>query len=173
MEFLELAKKRYSVRSFSKKPVEPEKLEAVLQAGRLAPTATNAQPQHILVLQGQEEMQKLAECTKFTFDAPMALVVCADKGQAWVRGHDGKNHAEIDACIVATHMMLAAAELGLGSTWVGVFQPERIAQEFGAPENFVITAILPMGYPAEDAKPSGNHEKRKPLEETVCYHSFS
>lgn len=172
MEFLELAKKRYSVRSFSQKPVEPEKLEAVLQAGRLAPTATNAQPQRILVLQGQEEMQKLAACTKFTFDAPMALVVCADQSGAWVRGHDGKNHAEIDACIVATHMMLAAAELGLGSTWVGVFQPERIAQEFGAPENFVITAILPMGYPAEDARPSGNHEKRKPLEETVCYHSF-
>ena len=110
MEFLELAQKRYSVRSFSQRPVEQEKLEKVLEAGRLAPTATNAQPQRILVLQGQEEMNRRGQCTKFTFGAPMALVVCADKEAAWVRGCDGKNHAEIDACIVATHMMLEAAE---------------------------------------------------------------
>ena len=172
MEFLELAQKRYSVRSFSQRPVEQEKLEKVLEAGRLAPTATNAQPQRILVLQGQEEMNRLGQCTKFTFGAPMALVVCADKEAAWVRGCDGKNHAEIDACIVATHMMLEAAEQGLGTSWVGVCQPELIMEYFGVPEGMVVTAVLPMGYPEEDAKPSPRHADRKPLGETVFYHSF-
>ncbi len=172
MKMIDLAKKRYSVRSFSSRPVEPEKVALVLEAGRLAPTATNAQPQRILVLEGEQEMERLSACTKFTFGAPMALVVCADEEAAWVRSYDGKNHAEIDACIVATHMMLQAAELGLGTTWVGVFHPEKIAQQFGLPKNFVVTAVLPMGYPAEGALPSANHEKRKPLEETVTYHHF-
>ena len=98
--------------------------------------------------------------------------MCADKEAAWVRGCDGKNHAEIDACIVATHMMLEAAEQGLGTTWVGVFQPELIMEYFGVPEGMVVTAVLPMGYPAEDAKPSPRHADRKPLGETVFYHSF-
>ena len=172
MSFLELAKKRYSVRSFSSRPVEDEKVALVLEAGRLAPTATNAQPQRVLVLSGQEDMEKLAQCSKFTFGAPMALVVCADESEAWVRSYDGKNHAEVDACIVATHMMLAAAEQGLGTTWVGVFQPGVLSETFGLPASVVPVAVLPLGYPAENAAPSGNHEKRKPLEETVFYHSF-
>ena len=172
MEFLELAKKRYSVRSFSSRPVEEEKLARVLEAGRLAPTATNAQPQRVLVLEGQEDMEKLAQCSKFTFGAPMALVVCADEQKAWVRSYDGKNHGEVDACIVATHMMLEAADQGLGTTWVGVFQPDRISETFGLPAGVVPVAVLPLGYPGENAVPSGNHEKRKPLNETVCYHRF-
>ena len=172
MDFMDLIKKRYSVRSFSSQPVEPEKLALVLEAGRLAPTATNAQPQRILVLEGEEEMRRLKLCTKFTFGAPMALVVCADASAAWVRSYDGKNHAEIDACIVATHMMLQAAELGLGTTWVGVFHPELIKEKFHVPQNMIITALLPMGYPAKDAQPSANHEKRKPLSEIVLRHSF-
>ena len=89
-----------------------------------------------------------------------------------MRSYDGKNHAEVDACIVATHMMLAAAEQGLGTTWVGVFQPGVLSETFGLPASVVPVAVLPLGYPAENAAPSGNHEKRKPLEETVFYHSF-
>lgn len=169
MTFTELAEKRYSVRKFDSRPVEEDKLERVLLAGRAAPTAKNLQPQHILVVRSAEALAKLNKCSPCIYGAPSALVVCYDKNIGWVRTRDDKNHAEIDVTIVATHMMLQAEELGLGTVWVGVFDPEDLRREFDLPEHLVPSAVLPLGYPAPDAMPAPMHGTRKPLSETVRY----
>lgn len=173
MSFLELAKERYSVRKFSGQKVEPAVVEQLLEAGRIAPTAANFQPQRILVLDSEENLQKLKDCTKYHFDAPLALLVCYDKTVSWKRSHDNHDEGEIDASIVTTHLMLQAASLGLGSTWVGYFDPEAIRSSFSLPENMIPVALLPIGYPAQDCAPSSNHTKRLPLDKTVFYNSFA
>ena len=169
MTFIELAGKRFSVRKFSDTPVEKEKLDMILQAGRLAPTACNNQPQSILVLQSPEALDTLKKCTPCHFDAPVALIICYDKNTSWKRPFDGKEHGDIDASIVASHMMLEAAELGLGSTWVCYYDPAAIVKEFSLPENLVPSSILPLGYPAGDAKPAPLHLERKPITDTVKF----
>lgn len=121
MSFLELAKGRHSVRKFSPKAVEQEKLDLILEAGRVAPTAHNNQPQRILVIQQPEEMVKLEDCSPFRFQQTLALLVCYDKLASWKRDFDDTVSGETDASIVATHMMMQAYELGIGSTWVGHF----------------------------------------------------
>ncbi|MCR5257138.1 MAG: nitroreductase family protein [Desulfovibrio sp.] len=172
MDFRDLIKARYSVRKFDPRPVEPTLVEQVLEAGRLAPTAVNYQPQRVLVLDTAEDMAKLAGCTKYTFHAPMALVVCYDKTVSWHRSYDGHDMGEVDASIVATHLMLAIHDVGLGATWVGYFDPEALRQSFRLPESIVPVAIFPMGYPAADARPAGHHDKRLDLTQTTVRHSF-
>ncbi|MBU5455299.1 nitroreductase family protein [Caproiciproducens sp. MSJ-32] len=172
MDFLKLAKERYSVRKFSDKKVEKEKLDMILEAGRLAPTAVNFQPQRILVINSEENLEKLKLCTRYHFDAPLALLICYDSTVSWKRSYDKKEMGEVDASIVTTHMMLQAAELGLGTTWVGHFDPEAIKEKFELPEYLVPVAILPMGYPSEDSKPNPLHEKRYEINKTVYYNSF-
>lgn len=172
MSFIKLAEERYSLRSISSKPVEKEKLDLVLKAGQLSPTACNNQPQRILVIEDKEALEKLKKCTAYHFNAPIALLVCYDKNASWKRKFDGDDSGVVDASIVTTQMMLQAAELGLGTTWVGYFDPALIVKEFGIPENIVPVALLPMGYPSEDAKPSPAHYQRKPIEETVFYNKF-
>lgn len=171
MDFLELAEKRYSVRKFEDRPVDPEQIDKILQAGHLAPTACNRQPQRILVVNSEEAVKKLRKCTECHFNAPAAMLVCYDKSECWVRNRDGKNSGEIDASIVATHMMLEAAELGIGTTWVMNFIPEAVRCEFELPDNIEPVALLVMGYPAEDVKPSPMHAKSRPAEELVVYNN--
>lgn len=172
MEFLELTKARYSCRKFLKRQVEREKIEKILEAGRLAPTACNFQPQRILVITDSEKIEALKECTKFTFDAPVILLVCYDKGESWKRKYDGHDEGIVDSSIVSTHMMLQISELGLGSTWVGSFDTNKAREILNVPENFEIVNLLPFGYPAEDALPSAKHEERKELQETVFWNEF-
>ena len=172
MEFRELIRERYSVRQFDPRPVEPELVDKVLEAGRLAPTAVNYQPQRVLVLDTAEDMAKLAGCTKYTFHAPMALVVCYDRTVSWRRSYDGHDMGEVDAAIVATHLMLAIHDLELGATWVGYFDPETLKSTFCMPDSIVPVAIFPMGYPAAGAKPAGHHDKRLDLAQTTVRHSF-
>jgi nitroreductase len=172
MNFIELVKERYSLRSFDVKKVEQEKLDLVLKAGQLAPTAVNYQPQRILVIENEEALAKLRECTIYHFNAPMALLACGNKDEAWKRNYDGKNHSDIDASIVATHMMLQATELGLGTTWVGHFDPTAIRNAFNIPSNLEPLCILPIGYPSKDAKPNPIHTRRKDISETVLYNQF-
>lgn len=172
MDFLELAAARYSVRGFADKPVEQNVIDKLLQAALLAPTACNRQPQRILVINSGEGIQKLRKCTECHFNAPAAMLVCYDKNDCWVRGYDGKNSGDIDASIVATHIMLAAADMGLGTTWVMHFIPEAVRCEFELPDNIEPTALLVMGYPAADAKPSPLHTRSKSARDIVFYNKF-
>ena len=120
MDFEKLCAERYSLRKFSDRPVEAEKLEKVLEAGHNAPTAHNLQPQRILVMQSKEALEKAEECTACKFHPPVILVVAYDPAKAWNREGDMKNHGEIDATIAATQMMLQAADLGLGTCYGGL-----------------------------------------------------
>ena len=169
MEFLKLSAARYSLRKFSDAPIEQEKLEQVMEAGRNCPTAHNKQPQRIFVLRSPEALEKVERCTSMHFHAPVTLVVAYDPAGAWVREYDGKNHGEIDAAIATTQMMLEAADLGLGTTYVGVFEPDTLLKEFPEMAGLVPIALLPIGYPGETARPSRLHQDRRPLEELVKY----
>lgn len=171
-EWMALAKRRCSIRQFDSRPVEPEIITAILEAGRLAPSACNYQPQRVLVINSPDAIQKLRKCTVAHFDAPAALLVCCHSEECYHRSYDGKASGEIDATIAATHMMLAAAALGIGATWVMHFIPEAIREEFAVPEQLEPVALLVMGYPAADAVPSPAHFQRKQLEELVFYNRF-
>jgi len=173
MDFLELAKQRYSVRKFNNKKVEQEKVNLILEAGRVAPTAVNYQPQRILVLDNEESLNKLRNCTPFRFQETLAMLVCYDKNISWKRKYDVKDSGGIDASIVATHMMLEATNLGLGSTWVGHFDPEAIIEKFALPNNIIPVAILFLGYPHEDSTPHMYHNTRFERSKTVFYNVFS
>ena len=172
MNFIDLSKKRYSVRKFTDKPVDEESLNKVLEAGRLSPTAVNRQPQRIVVLNEKESLTKIKKCTKYHFDAPVVMIVCYDSDESWKNPFSGTDGGVLDATIVITHMMLEAAELGLGTTFVGYFDPKVLIKEFDIPKNLVPVALLPLGYPADDAEPSPSHGSRKEISETVRFNSF-
>jgi len=168
-DFLELAKERCSVRKFSNKKVEAEKVDLILEAARLAPTACNNQPQRILVLNSDKGLDKLKDCTNYHFDAPLAFIICYDSEKSWKRRYDEKDEGDIDASIVTCHMMLEIANLGLGSTWVGSFDPAEVKKRFTLPDNIIPVAILPTGYKSEDSVPHPLHNKRLSKKEFVFY----
>ena len=173
MDFLELAKKRSSVRAYKSRKVEPEKLQKILEAGRVAPTAGNTQSQIVLVIQADEGFARLKKAGNI-YGAPLALIVCADHSASWKRPFDGKDSADVDAAIVSTHMILQAQELGLDSIWVGYFKPDVLASEFSLPTDLEPICILGIGYAADGApKSPGRHNtERKPISETVRYEAF-
>lgn len=169
MTFQELAKNRYSVRFFRETPIEKEHMDLILEAGRVAPTACNFQPQKIYVARSAEAREKLASVCRCTFGAPVILVVGYDRTRDWKNKlMPGLTSGETDAAIVCTHMMLQAADLGIGSCWVGYFNPEQVAEVLGLPENITVTALLPIGYPAENAEPLPLHSQYRELADTVA-----
>ena len=173
MEFLDLAKERYSCRSFdTERKIEQEKIDKILEAARVAPTGRNSQSQKILVLTDKERLEKLSECTQYGWGAPLVMMICYDKNESWRRGYDGADGGLIDASIVTTHMMLEVTSLGLGATWVGAFDPSKAREVFLVPNNYEIVAFLPIGYPSEDAHPSRLHEDRKSIDKMVYYNNF-
>ena len=172
MEFTNLIEERYSVRSFKPGHLPREVLERILRAGHLAPTGCNYQPQRILVLNTDESMEKLRACTKCHFGAPTALLVCHNTAESWVRKYDGALSSPVDAVIVATHMMLAAHDAGVGCCWVMHFDPAAVREAFGIPAGVEPAALLVMGYPAENARPLPLHFQTRSLEETVVYDHF-
>ncbi|AFL99946.1 nitroreductase [Desulfitobacterium dehalogenans ATCC 51507] len=172
MDFLELAKSRYSVRKFSTNRIVEEKLSLILEAGRVAPTAVNRQPQRILVLENEEDLAKLKPCIPYRFQETLALLVCYDKNESWKRSFDNKDSGEVDASIVATHMMLEAYNLGIGSTWVGHFDPQVTREMFQIPQNIEPVVLLLLGYPSHESSPNPNHYKRLDRAQTVYYGSF-
>lgn len=167
MDFATLSAERYSLRKFSAQPVEAEKLNLILEAGRNAPTAHNRQPQRMFVMQSPEALEKVDGCMECHFNPPVVIVVAYDPKEAWDREGDGKNHGEIDAALATAQMMLQAADLGLGTTYVGMFDPEKIRAAFPQCKDLTPIAVLPLGYPAENAHPSRLHTSRKPVEELV------
>ncbi len=168
-DFMALAKARYSVRAFKQEAVSREHIESILAAGHLAPTGCNYQPQRIFVMQSEEAMQKLRKCTKCHFGAPTAMLVCYHKDECWVRKYDAQPSGWADASIVTTHMMLQAASLGVGTTWVMHFDPFAVRREFELSDELIPVALLVMGYPAEDAKPLMLHDTFREMEEIVSY----
>ena len=168
MGFFELAKERFSVRKFTDKPIEKEKMDQILEAGRIAPTAKNKQPQMVYVLQSEDAIAKANELTPCIYGAKTVLLVCYDDKKVWYnRLRPGYNSGEVDATLVGAHMMLEAWEQGVGSCWVMYFDPEAIRTEFALPDHLIPVALLTMGYPADDAQVNPLHHQTKPMEELV------
>jgi len=172
MDLLSLMEERYSVRSFSDRAVEEEKLNAILRAGQLAPTACNNQPQRIIAVRSREGLARWAKCTRCHFNEQLVLIVCYDKDISWKREFDGKDSGFVDGSIVTTHMMLEAWNEGIGSTWIMHFDPEAVRTEFRLPDNMIPVSVLAMGYASSEAAPSPRHASRKAIEETVVYEEF-
>ena len=169
MDFLQLAKERFSCRSFSDKAVEPEKLDAILAAGLAAPTAVNKQPYHIWLIKSETAYAEVTKAALFPFvpQCHVALVVGSLPEAGWVREADGKPFADVDAAIVATHLLLAIQDQGLRTTWVGRFDPAVLKAAFPEMAPYNLIAIFPIGYPAEDGVPSARHSVRRSKEEAV------
>ncbi len=172
MEFEKLIADRYSVRSFKPEHLPKNVIDKILAAGHLAPTGCNFQPQRILVLNTDESLEKLKNCTKCHFNAPTAMLICHNKDESWRRKSNGELSSYVDAAIVTTHMMLAAHDLGVGNCWVMAFEPQAMRENFNIPENIDPVALLVMGYPADNATPLDMHYKFRPIEEVVFYEKF-
>ncbi len=192
MDFMDISKKRVTVRKFSPKPVEEEKINKILEAGRWSPTAVNLQPQRILVLNTPESLSKVREFCSFGYDqkyadlaeecddketgkvnfyygAPLVLFVAYDKTVCWTHPQSGKSSGATDAAIVATHMMLEAASLDLGSVWISYFDENKAKELLELPESWQSVCMLYIGYPADDFEPNAKMSgRRKPLTET-CF----
>ncbi|MBR7124200.1 MAG: nitroreductase family protein [Candidatus Methanomethylophilaceae archaeon] len=168
MEYHELIRKRFSVRKYTSELLTPGQIDEILMAGNVAPTAKDVQPQRIYVLESREAMAKLSEAIgPMVFGAPNAFIICGDRDEACVRPFDGWNFSQTDATIVTDHMMLAAHDLGLGTCWIGYFDPNVVRETFSIPENEEIYHILIVGHPTEDCVPGPLHAKRKTLSATV------
>ena len=167
MDFYELAQKRYSCRKFSDKPVEQEKIDKIIEVANLAPTAVNNQPFVIWNMKSDAAKEAIRQSTKCHFGANTFLVVGASKDLGWDREYDNHNFAEVDASIVATHMMLEIKELGLDTTWVGWFDAPKLQELMPKMKGYELIAVFPIGYAAEDAKPSIRHDERKRIKDIV------
>ena len=169
MEFKEVIKARYSCKKYGDRKVAPEKIQAILEAGRLAPTAKNLQEQHVYVIQSAEGLSKIDEVTPCRYGAQTVLVVAFDKTNVFTYPGGKRDSGIEDASIVATHMILAAADEGVDSCWLNNFDPDKLASSLGLPENEEILMAMDLGYAAEGTGPLPNHSSRKPLTETVSY----
>ena len=168
-DFLKLSESRFSLRQFSDKPIEQEKIDTLLRVAQIAPTAENKQPQKIYIITKDEDRTKLKTVTKYTFNAPMFFLVCCDKNKAWKHKTEDYISTEIDGSIVTTHITLEAHDLGLGSVIVRSFETQKLKDLFKIPENMIPIALLPLGYPKEGAKPSKLHFQKKDVKEMVEY----
>ena len=169
MDFKDVVKGRYSCKSYDGRRVGQDKLEAILEAGRLAPTAKNLQEQHIYVVQSEEGLSKIDKCTPCRYNAGTCLIVAFDKNNVYTYPESVRDSGIEDAAIVATHLMLAAAAEGVDSCWLNCINIEKIKSEFDLPDNEEVLMILDLGFAAEGAGPLANHGNRKPLSETVTY----
>ncbi len=169
MEFKEVVKERFSCKKFGPRQVGNDVIKAILEAGRLAPTAKNLQEQHVYVLQSAESLAAVDKHTPCRYGAPTVLLVAFDKNNVFTYPGGQRTSGVEDASIVATHLVLAAADEGVDSCWVNFFDPDKLAAELGLPENEEILMLLDLGYGAQGAQPLPNHSSRKPLSETVTW----
>lgn len=169
MDFITIAKARCSIRSYTEQKVEQSKLDKILEAAHVAPTAANRQPVRLIAVRSAEGLAKVGKAANI-YGAPLAIIVCADHNKAWVRPFDQKQTGDIDASILTDHMMLQATELGLGSVWICYFKPDVLRREFALPDNLEPVNILAIGYagesPADPARPS---QTRIPVSELVSF----
>jgi nitroreductase len=173
MEFLELAKKRYSSRSYKAQPVEEEKIMKILEAGRIAPSAANLQPSHFVVIREKKNIEKISsayhrEWLKF---APVIIVVCGDHSVSWKRS-DGKDYCDIDIAIAVDHMTLQAAELSLGTCWICNFNVAKCKEILNLPKNIEPIVLLPIAYPLDSPNLERHNNGRKKLDKIVHWEKF-
>ena len=170
MEFEKLTAARYSVRSYKSQAIPEAVLEKVLEAGRLAPTAANRQAFRILVIHtaGREKELKRIYGRDWFVQAPVVIAVCALSDRCWVRA-DGKSYCDVDAAIVMDHLILAAADQGLGSCWIGAFDARAAREVLGLPDSVEPIVFTPLGYAAD--RPG--EKKRRPLDDLVCFENWS
>ena len=169
MEFMEVLKSRYSCKKFDGQRIKDEQLDAILEAGRFAPTAKNLQEQKIYVVQTDEGLAKIDRITPCRYGAGTVLIVAFDKENVFVYPGGKRDSGIEDAAIVATHMLLAAKAAGVESCWINYFDPEEAAREFELPENEEVLMLLDLGYAAKGTGPLASHSQRKALSETVRY----
>lgn len=167
MEFNSVLHRRYSCRAFSPKQVEHAKVDRILEAGRIAPTAVNKQPVHVWAVTNPNMLEAIKGVTRSNYGAPLILVVGCRPSDAWVRRYDGKNGAEVDASIVATYLMLAAENEGLATLWVGSFDPTLLKGILPDTAGYELVAMINVGYPADGSEPSAMHGRRISMEEFV------
>lgn len=170
MDVYEAVRIRKSVRSFLDKPVEKDMLKRVLEAARLAPSAGNRQEWRFVIVTDQEKRHRLAEEAagqRFIAQAPVVIAACAQPDGKIMRC--GQACYPIDVAIAIDHLTLAAAAEGLGTCWIGSFDPLVVRAILGIPEDIVVVELLPMGYPA-DPKPI--KKSRLPMETIVRYDSW-
>jgi nitroreductase len=167
VDFFELIHNRYSVRAYKSDQVEDAKLNQILEAARLAPTASNRQPFHVIVVKtaGNEEALKSVYAPKWFTDAPLVLCICGTPGLAWTRRQDGKSYCEVDAAIVMDHIILAATALGLGTCWIAAFDPDAARSVLKLPSEVAPIAFTPLGYAADKPR----EKQRKNLSTLVKY----
>ncbi len=169
MDFSEVIKNRFSCKKFDGRPIKEEHLAAVLEAGRAAPTAKNLQEQHVYVVRSEENLAKLDKATPCRYGAGTVLVVAFDTDNVFTYPGGTRDSGIEDATIVATHMVLAAANAGADSCWINNFDPRTVKRELALPDNEEVLMLLDLGYAAEGVQPLENHFKRKALDETVTY----
>ena len=166
-DFETVIKTRTATRKFKDKLVEDEKINKILEAGRLAPTAKNFQPQKIYVAKSKEALEKIDKVSPCRYNAPTVLIVCSDKSIAWAK--DDYSTYEMDACIVATHMMLEATNIGIDNICIEMFDKVALKQEFNLSDNIEPICLIPIGYKTDDCPVNPMHNKRKDLSETVKF----
>lgn len=169
MEYTKLVTARYSCKRYGERRVDAETLNVILEAGRAAPTAKNLQEQHIYVLQSAEALAKMDAVTPCRYGASTVLCVAFDRENVYTYPGGARTSGVEDATIVATHLILAAANAGVDSCWINNFDPDKLAKLLGLPENEEILMLMDLGYAAEGAGPLPNHASRKPLSETVSF----
>ena len=169
MDFSEVIKNRYSCKKFSDRKVEKEKLDKILEAGRVAPTAKNLQEQHIYVVQSENGLAAIDKVTPCRYGAPVVLVVAYNKNNVFTYPGEKRDSGIEDASIVATHMLLAAYNEGVDSCWINFFNPDELAQALNLPEDEEVLMLLDLGIAVEGTKALPNHNSRKELTETVTY----
>ncbi len=174
MKFLDLAKLRYSSRNYKDKAVEKDKLDKILEAARIAPSASNRQPWHFIVIEDKNTLKELWTTyqREWLRSAPMILVCCGDHENVWIRSHDNKDHLDIDLSIAIDHMTLQATELDLATCWICHFDIEKTKQIFNLPDHIEPIALLPVGYPADEVDTNRHDTKRKTIDEIVHFEKW-
>lgn len=169
MELIEVMKQRYSCKNYSDKKIDDKILTEILEAGRLAPTAKNGQIQKVYVLNSEESLKMVDEVTPCRYNAQTVLAISYDKNSVYVYPDGVSNSGMEDTSIVTTHMMLRAKDLGVDSCWLNFFDPNKLHDLLGLPENEQVAMLLDLGYPKDGVGPLANHNSRKELSQTVIY----
>lgn len=167
MEFDKVIRERFSTRKFKSDLIIDDIITKILEAGKIAPTAKNIQPQKIFVVKSEEGLKKIDQISPCRYNAPLVLFVCSNKNIAWTK--ENYSSFEMDATISATHMILEATNLGINSVWVDMFDNKLAKELFNLSEEIEPICLIPLGYKEDDVSPSPMHYKRKELNEIVEY----